>query len=137
MGASLQENIGLDRQNFTTTVEYSWKTKSNHRLNFKLADIEFVNNKAINNYFNVYRNSYDRLNQIAQQLPEGDSYLNSNGNLGIPTQAEALISTVLNGQSSFDVADKEYVTISSIQERKDRLTANNFIVGSSFTFFEK
>ena len=136
LGASLQENIGLDRQNFTTTVEYSWKTKSNHRLNFKLADIEFVNNKAINNYFNVYRNSYDRLNQIAQQLPEGDSYLNSNGNLGIPTQAEALISTVLNGQSSFDVADKEYVTISSIQERKDRLTANNFIVGSSFTFLK-
>lgn len=135
-GASLQENIGLDRQNFTTTVEYSWKTKSNHRLNFKLADIEFVNNKAINNYFNVYRNSYDRLNEIAQNLVPNDSYLDANDQLGIPAQADAFIFNVLNGQTPITTGDSEYVTVSSIQERKNRLTANNFIVGSSLTFLK-
>lgn len=136
LGASLQENIGLDRQNFTTTVEYSWKTKSNHRLNFKLADIEFVNNKAINNYFNVYRNSYDRLNDIAQRLPQNESYLATNGQLGIPAQADAFIFNVLNGQTSIAADDEDYTTVSSIQERKNRLTANNFIVGSSFTYLK-
>ena len=35
-------------------------------MQFKLIDLEFINNRNLSNYFNVYRNSYDRLNNIAK-----------------------------------------------------------------------
>ena len=68
IGTSFQQNIGLDKQNFVGTLEYQWSKNKTQKYNFKLLDLEFVNNKAVTNYFNVYRNSYDRLNSIAQQI---------------------------------------------------------------------
>ena len=136
LGVSLQENIGLDRQNFTTNFEYSWKNGPYHSFNFKLADIEFVNNKAINNYFNVYRNSYDRLNAIAQRMPQNEDYLNAEGDLGIPFQTNAFLNAVLSEQTVISSSDEDFTNVSNINERKNRLTANNFIVGSSMSFLK-
>ena len=56
LGVSVQENIGLDRQTFTGNFEYYWKSNKTRSLNLKLIDIEYVDNRATNNYFNVYRN---------------------------------------------------------------------------------
>ena len=135
LGISLQENIGLDRQSFTGNFEYQWKTKPTYTYTFKLADIEYVDNKAISNYFNVYRNSYDRLNNIAQTLPSNNSpYLNEEGDLALPTGADLFINHVLNQRTSLSPEDDLYTSVSNINERKNRLTANNFIVGSSFSF---
>lgn len=136
LGVSLQENIGLDRQNFTTNFEYTWKSGPYYSFNFKLADIEFVNNKAINNYFNVYRNSYDRLNTIAKNMPRNEVYLNSEGDLGIPFQANTFVDDVLNGQTAILASDENFTNVSNINERKNRLTTNNFIVGSSLSFLK-
>ena len=133
LGVSLQENIGLDRQNFTTNFEYTWKSGPYYSFNFKLADIEFVKNKAADNYFNVYRNSYDRLNAIAQRMPQNESYLDAEGNLGIPVQANAFLEDVLNEQTTISPSDENFANVSNINERKNRLTANNFIVGSSLS----
>ncbi len=135
-GASLQENIGLDRQSFTGNFEYNWRSSSNHSFNFKLADIEFVENKAIENYFNVYRNSYDRLNAIAIRTPNNSAYLDENGNLEIPLKADAFIQDVINQETAILKTDENYTRVSNINERKSRLTANNFIVGSSLTFLK-
>jgi len=136
LGVSLQENIGLDRQSFTGNFEYNWKSSSIYSFNFKLADIEFVENKAVENYFNVYRNSYDRLNTIVKALPNNSTYLNEEGNLGIPSEANTFIQDVINDETSLDPTNENYTRVSNINERKNRLTANNFIVGSSFTFLK-
>jgi outer membrane protein assembly factor BamA len=136
LGVSLQENIGLDRQSFTGNFEYNWKSSSIYSFNFKLADIEFVENKAVQNYFNVYRNSYDRLNTIVKALPNNATYLNEEGNLGIPSEANTFIQDVINDETSLDPTNENYTRVSNINERKNRLTANNFIVGSSFTFLK-
>ena len=136
LGVSLQENIGLDRQSFTGNFEYNWKSSSIYSFNFKLADIEFVENKAVENYFNVYRNSYDRLNTIVKALPNNSTYLNEEGNLGIPSEANTFIQNVINDETSLDPSNENYTRVSNINERKNRLTANNFIVGSSFTFLK-
>ena len=80
LGVSVQENIGLDRQTFTGNFEYYWKSDKTRSLNLKLVDIEYVDNRATNNYFNVYRNSYERLNNISKTIIGLDSsYFNSNG----------------------------------------------------------
>ena len=54
LGTSLQENIGLDKQFFSTTYQFDWQPNEQKKLNFKLMDLEFVNNTNIDNYFNVY-----------------------------------------------------------------------------------
>lgn len=134
IGTSFQENIGLDRQNFTAAFEYNWNPKPIYTANLKLIDLEFINNKAIFNYFNVYRNSFDRLNVIAKEYPlEEDIYL-PNGDLSIPTGATTFINSVLSQQTILLPEDEDYRAVSVINERKNRLTVNNFILGSSFSF---
>jgi len=135
LGVSVQENIGLDRQSFTGNFEYSWKTKPIYTLTFKLADIEYVDNRAIDNYFNVYRNSYARLNEVARTI-RNNPYLNQADELALPLVADAFIDHVINERSEIERSDPRYTTVSNIRERKNRLTANNFIVGSSFTFLK-
>ncbi len=136
LGIAFQENIGLDRQSFTGNFEYQWKTKRTNTFTLKLADIEYVDNRAINNYFNVYRNSYDRLNDIAKSLPFNNPYLDEGGNLPIPAGADRFIQAVLEEQTIISSQDQRFTNVSNINERKNRLTANNFIVGSSFTFLK-
>ncbi|MGB1449368.1 MAG: BamA/TamA family outer membrane protein [Flavobacteriaceae bacterium] len=136
LGINLQENIGLDRQSFTGNFEYQWKTKLSHTFTFKLADIEYVDNRAIDNYFNVYRNSYDRLNTVAKTLTQNNPYLNEEGDLPIPFVADTFINDVLNERTIITNEDQRYTVVSTINERKNRLTANNFIVGSSFNFLK-
>ena len=134
IGTSFQENIGLDRQNFTASFEYNWNPKPIYTATLKLIDLEFINNKAIFNYFNVYRNSYDRLNTIASAYPQEQDIYTSNGDLSIPSGASAFINSVLSQQTILQPEDEDYRAVSVINERKNRLTVNNFILGSSFSF---
>ena len=136
-GVSVQENIGLDRQTFTGNLEYYWKTDKTRSFNIKLVDIEYVDNRATNNYFNVYRNSYERLNNISKSIFGLDKgYFDSENNLSIPDGADNFINDVLNLKTNINSDDETYSNILNINERKNRLTANNFIVGSSFTFLK-
>ncbi len=135
LGVSVQENIGLDRQTFTGNFEYYWKPDKTRSLNIKLVDIEYVDNRATNNYFNVYRNSYERLNNISKTVFGLDTtYFDSEGNLLIPSGTDSFINDILNLNTSIDAEDEVFSNILNINERKNRLTANNFIVGSSFMF---
>ena len=135
LGVSVQENIGLDRQTFTGNFEYYWKSNKTRSLNLKLVDIEYVDNRATNNYFNVYRNSYERLNNISKTIIGlENTYFNTDGNLSIPSGTDDFINDVLNLNTNISSGDEIYSNILNINERKNRLTANNFIVGSSFTF---
>ena len=132
-GTTLQENIGLDKQYFGTTFEYEWRTSNNRRFIFKLIDLEFVNNKNIENYFNVYRNSYDRLNIIAINNDLSENYFDEDNNLKIPLGTNLFIKNVENGSLS-TLSNEEELKLKSISERRNRLTVNNLILGSSLSF---
>ncbi|MFZ4679600.1 MAG: outer membrane protein assembly factor, partial [Flavobacterium sp.] len=58
MGYSKQTNIGLDKQNFTSSLVYNWTPRKNTTFRFDLLNIQFVKNINPSNYFNVYRSSY-------------------------------------------------------------------------------
>ena len=75
--ATLQQNIGLDKQYFGASYQLNWEPNNLAKLNWKIIDLEFINNQNINNYFNVYRNSYDRLNDIAQRFNSNPNHFNS------------------------------------------------------------
>lgn len=134
LGTSYQKNIGLDKQFFTGIYQFDWKPNSRNQLLFKLIDLEFVNNKNISNYFNVYRNSYDRLNAIASEVEIPKNWLDENRNLAIPDGTNAFMDAVLNEETSIVKDSPIYKTVNGVQERWNRLTANNLILGSSFSF---
>ena len=132
-GTTLQENIGLDKQYFGSSFEYQWSPKKSRKISFKLIDLEFVNNKNIENYFNVYRNSYDRLNTIAKNNSNTSQFMGSDGNLAVPEGSNSFIENVQNGNLQLET-QAELDRVNSISERQKRLTVNNLILGSSLSF---
>ena len=131
---TLQQNIGLDKQYFGAGYQLNWQPNSRAKLNLKLIDLEFINNENVNNYFNVYKNSYDKLNNIAKSFNTNLENINSDGNLKIPNGANNFISEVRNNQTLLTEKNPEYQEVNLIRERQTRLTTNNLIFGSSFIF---
>jgi outer membrane protein assembly factor BamA len=133
LGTSIQQNIGLDKQFFKSTYQFDWQPKKNKKVQIKWIDLEFVNNRNLSNYFNVYRNSYDRLNSIAAIYNNQTDFQDVDGNLSIPDGTEGFINVVLNNETILNEENQDFKTVNTIKERQDRLTANNLILGSSFS----
>jgi len=104
IGFSTQENIGLDRRNLNATFGYRWKPKDRKSYQFNLMNVQFVNNLNVDNFFNVFRNSYTELNEIAianiEQVNPEFLIRNNEGdfNLIIPQGAEGLLILLIMGQ---------------------------------------
>ena len=135
-GTTFQKNIGLDRQSLNSVLSYNWSPSDAVKNTFELLNIEFVRNTNTKAFFNEYSSTYDRLNTIAQKTqfvtnPDLDTlYLNNN--LTIPEGAEGFIDSVT--QPGFIIDPDDLSEVRSIEERKQRLTENNLIYASSFTF---
>ncbi len=133
VGYSKQTNIGLDKQNFTSSLVYNWTPRKNTTFRFDLLNIQFVKNINPSNYFNVYRSSYKALNQFATTYGANPSYFDTNnGNLIINDGVNSFLNDVSNGIIVPSNNDKK--AINSIVEQKSRLTEDNLIVASSVSF---
>lgn len=133
LGFSIQQNIGLDKQNLLGNISYKWDPKSDLSVKFDLLNVQYVRNVNVSNYFNVYGSSYTRLNQIAQLYAADENlkpFFDSNNKLIIDSGTNGFISEVLNN-SSVVVTDSDYTEIRRINERKTRLTENNLITASN------
>lgn len=138
MGFAKQKNIGLDKENFTGSFTYNWIPKRNHTARFDLINIQYINNLRTDRYFNVYRSSYARLNELAQAYNNNPDYwvdpLANDLKLKIEEGTSGFINDVVSGNTSLDPSDPDYKRVSSIEERRKRLTENNLIVASSYSF---
>jgi len=130
IGATSQRNIGLDKQTLTGAFNYNWYPSKKVTNNVDLFNVQFVKNLNTSNYFGVYQNSYDRLNQIAKDI----NYINNNNDLSIPDGADTFIDDVLTNNTSLTPNDDSYLDINNISQRKDRLTEDNLIFSSSFNY---
>ncbi|MGX1024083.1 outer membrane protein assembly factor BamA [Psychroflexus sp. MBR-150] len=134
-GFNTQQNIGLDRQNHTFNFEYNWKPNRSVSNRLSLIDFQFVNNLNIDNYFNIFKNSYSELNDIAQNniFEINQEFINpDNNDLIIPLGTDGFINQVENNE--INLTNDERESFNSIVERKQRLTENNLIIASNFTF---
>ena len=131
VGSSFQQNIGLDKQFFKGTYQFDWQPNGEKKIQIKLLDLEFVNNQNLTNYFNVYKNSYDRLNTISQSYNFETSWVDENNNLTIPEGASNFINAVLENQTLLEIDDNEFKLVNTAKERQARLTSNNLILASS------
>jgi outer membrane protein assembly factor BamA len=136
-GFAKQKNIGLDKENFTATFTYNWNPGKNTFSKLDLINLQYVKNINTINYFNVYNSSYNLLNQLAKIYNNDASLIDiSSGNLTINEGgADQFINNSINNvYNLLDPLGKDYKTIKSIQERKDRLTENNLILATNFSY---
>lgn len=135
-GIAKQNNIGLDKENFTGMMSYNWTPKRFSTARLDLFNIQYVNNVNIGNYFKVYKSSYKVLNNLAHQYPANPSYYEGNdpnNDLAVEFTPN-FIGDVLNDPAQIAVTDVDKKTINNIEERRLRLTENNLIFASSFSF---
>ncbi len=140
VGASSQRNIGLDKQTTNLIWNYKWSPTRIHTYRMDLANIQYIRNLNTGNYFNVYKNSYDRLNEIALENSANINPLYFNydddsnpQSLIIPEGTDGFLSdfnqTDLEGFSA-----EEQQTIRNINQQKERLTENNLIFASNISW---
>ncbi|SEN48167.1 Surface antigen [Flavobacterium sp. CF108] len=139
-GFSKQQNIGLDKENFTGGISYNWSPKRYNTAKLELLNAQYVRNLNPNNYFNVYTSSYDELNGIGKDyntVPTNwgeEAEQQAQKNLTIPTGTTNFTNDVLTGNTALVPGDPEYKDVQSIEERRVRLTENDFILATSYTF---
>lgn len=135
VGLSSQRNIGLDKENFTGSLTYNWNPQKNNLARFDLFNLQYVRNLNAQNYFNVYESSYTALNAIGKIYNVNPDYVDiPDGNLIIEKGTTGFTNDVLADKTALNPSDQEYKDVNSIEERRVRLTENNFIIATSYTF---
>lgn len=137
-GISRQENIGLDKESFTGIINYNWTPKRNHTAKLDLLNLQFIRNLNTDNYFNVYNSSYERLNEYAVEYQDQTSpgYFidpsNPSEGLIIDSGTNGFMADVESG--AIPTSEDDRKSINSIDERRLRLSENNLIFASNFTY---
>ncbi len=131
IGLSNQKNIGLDKQNVSGTLAYNWNPKRNNTARFDIFNIQYIRNLNRQNYFNVYESSYKELNNLAKTYNVNPDYV-ENGDLKIEKGTRGFTNDVLTG--ALIIPETNYTTVNSIEERRIRLTENDFILSTSYSF---
>ena len=136
VGYAKQTNIGLDKQNFTSSFSYNWTPEPNSSFRFDLFNIQYVNNLNTSNYFNIYQSSYTALNTIANNYTSvNPNYFSSDTNqLLIESGTSGFTADALANPSVISVTEDDLKSIRSIEERRKRLTENNLIFASSISY---
>lgn len=132
-GYSKQTNIGLDKQNFTSSLVYNWTPKKGTSLRLDLLNVQFVKNINPGNYFNVYRSSYKVLNQFAIDYNASTSYFEGGVYAkGLTIEGVNLFLADVNN-NTIQPSSIDAKSINSIVEQRTRLTEDNLIFATSIT----
>lgn len=137
-GRSIQTNIGLDKQTFNAAMGYNWAPSDYKKHSFSLLDVQYVQNLNPERFFSVYTNTYDRLNSFAQDYATDSMYQayferSSEGEyaLLVPDGTTGFTQAFLQNNPS---SSQGYTEVNRIEERRKRLTENNLISTSHYTY---
>lgn len=142
LGTVFQQNLGLDRQTINGIYRFSFRDRgAQHTLEFP--KISYVNNLNPDNFFTIYRNTYETLDEQATGLKEDGLYADffepsisgTAVQLRIPEGTAAFISAVQSGEIALEA--ESALLVRRIEERRERLTENNFILSSSYAYLKE
>ncbi len=68
LSTGMQKNIGLDRQTLTTGMSYSWRSNKRTGHKFDIYNLQYIENKNIENYFFIYNSEYEKLNLTSENI---------------------------------------------------------------------
>jgi outer membrane protein assembly factor BamA len=142
LGFNVQNNIGLDRQNLSGVFNYNWHPSKTRTNSFDLFNVQFVRNLNTSNYFNIYTNSYNQANKIAQDIENANpgsidpSLYSISQDNEIQLEIPSGINTFLNNstQGVYPLDQEQTNTLSSVIQRENRLKENNLILSTNFTW---
>lgn len=140
IGTSFQNNIGLDKQTLNAVLGYNWVPSDFVNHNVELMNIQFVRNVNSNRFFNVYRNTFERLDDIADRYQTNPALTGFFENESDPLDPRLIIPAGTTGFINA-VQDRTVATSTSdfndvvrLEERRQRLTENNLIFATNYTF---
>ncbi|MCY2686117.1 translocation and assembly module lipoprotein TamL [Salinimicrobium sp. TH3] len=139
IGASTQTNIGLDKQSLTAVMNYRWMPNDNLTHLMDLVNVQYVRNLNVDNYFNVYRNSYLELNEIAtsEDISASEQFYTTNEQserfLSIPEGADGFLRAARLGEVDGLSVNQDEI-LNDLRERKNRLTEDNLIYATNFSY---
>ncbi|MDO4880876.1 MAG: BamA/TamA family outer membrane protein [Capnocytophaga sp.] len=132
-GTSIQKNIGLDREKLNAVLRYSWSPNITNRSIFEFMDVEFIRNMNPDNFFEVYQTSYQYLNEIARAHSFASTYLDNSGNLNrTPSVISTFILDAIGNANNLTASER--LRILNVLENYERLTKNNLIFATSYTY---
>ena len=123
-----QKNVGLDRQNTTAGMAYTWKSSKRlgHRLD--LINLQYIKNQNIDNYFNIYDSEYQKLNDVAEDV-FGETLPNNNDDI------LNFMDFFLDPANGYEQSNpEEYDTVSDVEERREILIEDSFVPVISYSF---
>ena len=130
---SYQTNIGLDKRTTSGLLRYVWNPHNQkNKVIFDLINVQYVNNINPGNFFNIYQSTYERLNDIARKYSLGSRYVDSRGNLTPSEGTFNFMNDIFEG--TLTIQDEDILPLFGVAERYRRITNNDFIVASSFTY---
>jgi len=142
IGTVFQQNLGLDRQTINAIYRFSFSNKSSqHTVEFP--KISYVNNLNPDNFFSIYRNTFETLDELSTPLKSDSRYadlfestgVDGSTQLQIPDGTAAFISGVQD--ESIPLNETDALLVSRIEERRARLTENNLILSSSYALLNE
>ena len=137
LATTSQTNIGLDKQTFNGIFNYNWVPSAKVTNRLSVFNIQYVRNLNVGNYFNIYDSSFKNLENIALYSYNTPSQFIGEDENGtsflIKDRSDDFIKTVLADTNFQATNPDKYRSVSSINERKNRLTENNLILSSSFS----
>ncbi len=140
LGTSFQKNIGLDKQTLNSILGYNWSPNDLKKHTVELLNIQFVNNVNPDRFFYVYESTYESLDEIANSYDDATEYPELTEFFETSDDRELIISSgttgfteaIINGTVSSTTED--YDDVRSIEERRVRLTENNLIFATNYSF---
>ena len=140
LSATSQRNIGLDKQTLTGLINYRWRPTEKVTNTTDFFNIQFVKNLNVSNYFNVYQNSFKRLDNIALNTYNTPSEFIVTNNQGNPVldinKSDEFLELVTNDTGFSQSNPTDYQTVNNIKQRKQRLTEDNLIFASNFSYIK-
>ncbi|MGI9547932.1 MAG: BamA/TamA family outer membrane protein [Flavobacteriaceae bacterium] len=141
LGTTFQKNIGLDKQTFNNILGYNWSPSNSKKHNVELLNVQYLRNVNPDRFYNVYQTTYSNLNTVAQDYtdePSLQEFFEPTGDplvpfaLIIPEGTTGFTDAILTG--SVPSTQEDFDDVRSIEERRIRLTENNLIFASNYTF---
>jgi len=128
VSVNLQRNIGLDRQNITGGIDYTWSSSNTTNHKFELLNVQYINNLRTENYFNIFNSEYDKLNVVSGILE------------GVELQQDNMaiidfIKRVFNPGNNYETNNpEEFLEVQKINERREILIEDVLVPVISYAY---
>ena len=109
------------------SYNYNWRPSKTRTNSFDLFNVQFVRNLNTSNYFNIYTNSYNQANEIAQDIENANPgsidpslYSTSQDNeiqLEIPSGIDTFLDN--SAQGAYPLDQEQTNTLISVIQRED------------------